>query len=111
MLNYYATINGEKSRRTRKKNKKEEHRDLTWFDKLPTSTETGKKRIFTMLKLGLYKRVFILTLRNENSKNTPESYSERQPQPMVHPTTHLPLFLHMSFHSNMSHILQQNAHT
>ncbi|CBI39457.3 unnamed protein product, partial [Vitis vinifera] len=29
-------------------------------------------RIFTMFKLGLHKMVFILTIRNENSKNTPE---------------------------------------
>ena len=45
-----------------------------------------------MFKLGLHKRVLILTLMNENSKNTPEP----PPQPIVCPTT------------NMSHILQQS---
>ena len=43
-----------------------------------------------MLKLGLHKREFILTLRNEIFKNTPEP----PPQPIVPLTT------------NMSHILQ-----
>ena len=40
------------------KKKKEEHANLTWFDKLPI--------------VKIPKRVFILTLRNENFKNTPE---------------------------------------
>ena len=49
-----------------------------------------EKEDFTMLKLGLHKREFILTLRNEIFKNTPEPPS----QPIVRLMT------------NMSHILQ-----
>ena len=45
-----CTINDEKSRKI-KKNKKEEHGDLTWFGKLPTSTGTGKKRDFHYVKI------------------------------------------------------------
>ena len=48
----------------------------------------NKERGFLLyIKLGLHKRVFILTLRNENFKNTPEPYRGGQPQPIIHPTT------------------------
>ena len=41
---------------------------------MPTSTGTGKKTL-TVSKLRLHKRVFILTLRYWNSKNTPKPYT------------------------------------
>ena len=76
-----------------------------------------------MLKLGLHKRVFILTLRNEIPKialnrtaggNPPNlSFAPQQKSTNLNgkcrskvERRHLPLFLHMSFCSNMSHILQ-----
>ena len=44
-----------------------------WFGGLPTSTGIGKNT-FTISQLGLHKRVFILTFKNLNSKNTPKPY-------------------------------------
>ena len=53
---------------------KRKHTYLMWFGRMPTSTGIGKKT-FTISKLGLHKRVFILTLRYWNSKNTLKQHS------------------------------------
>ena len=48
-----------------RENEKEKHVDLMWFGKLPTSTEQ-ERGLSLCIKLGLHKRVFILTLREED---------------------------------------------
>ena len=79
-----------------------------------------------MLKLGLYEKSIYTIPYKWNSKNTPEpDHGSNTSQPIIHPTTkevqvwmanvitslqHLPIFLHMSFRLNMSHILQQFLH-
>ena len=92
---------------------KRKHTNLIWFGKLPTSTGT-KKKTFTISQLGLQKRVFILTLKHWNSKNTLKPYATPSPPhslPSFHSTSlwHLPLFLHMSFtqyepHTTTNHL-------
>ena len=79
---------------------KRKYTDLIWFDGIPAFMKRMKKT-FTISKLGLYKRVFILTLMYWISKYIIEPYCEYTPK------WNRAKQRHLSFFFFFSHILQQ----
>ena len=87
-----------------RENEKEKHVDLTWFGKLPMSTQQ-EIGLSLCIKLRLHKWVFIPTLREEDFHYV---FSPLHSTPLHSDVC--PFFC-IVFYSNMSHILQHTAYS
>ena len=88
------------------KTKKKPCTNFTWFGSAPTSTSIGLKS-YQYVKLGLYNKVFIITLGITKYQNTPTPYRATFCLGVAMLHSGIYHFFHHRYVSlNMSHILQ-----